>query len=89
MHSVYSAAAVEHLGGKILWPQDSPEHIVVTQVVHREYDLSFYISCCEILTYSDYYLFLYDCQAIGSCPPPTLAFPGCRTHTCVHMHMHY
>lgn len=81
--SAFSAAAVEHLGGKILWPRDSPEHSVVTRVVHREYDLPLYISCCEILTYSDCCLFLYDCQAIGSSPAP-LACPGCRAHMYTH-----
>lgn len=85
-HSAYPAAAVEHLGGKILCPQDSPEHIVVTRVVHWEYDLALYISCCEILTYSDYCLFLYDCQVIGSSLPPTLAFPGYRIHTHTHIY---
>lgn len=61
---------------------------MVTRVVHREYDLALYISCCEILTYSDYCLFLYDCQIIGSSLPPTLPFPGycLYTHTriCIH-----
>lgn len=89
-HSAYPAAAVEHLSGKTLCPQDSPEHSVVTRVVHREYDLALYISCCEILTYSDYCLFLYDCHVIGSSLPHTVTFPGYRvyTHTQTHIYIH-